>query len=277
MCPTGVVHLAGGPSRFLELLHDQLRRRADLPRVVVQDGWSFVVDGFDPDAGRSNEALLTIADGVIGTNGAPLFAHPGASPEVLAAGVYDGEGPPRISFAGPRWAALGRDLAPEDRVRRVLDLRTGLLGEDVDGETAVQSVRFSSLARPGIVVLRADVDPPEDSDALVSPHGAVRLRAGDGYEWMATRGTGGSITAAAWQERDLERNRLDRIAAYVTEPRRHRSRIAPSPTWPARAFGLRRAARRASARVGRRWERADIRDRRRRRTPTARCASRSSI
>jgi trehalose/maltose hydrolase-like predicted phosphorylase len=215
--PTGVVHLAGGPRRFLELLNDQLRQRSGVPRVVVQPGWSFVVDRFDPDAGRAHEALLTIADGKIGTTGAPLLAHPAASPDLVAAGVYDGEGPLTDLLAGPRWAHLGRELASEDRVVRTLDLRTGMLAEDVAGETRINSVRFSSLARPGVAVLRADVDPPEVSGALGAPYGGaptgVDGGVNGGYEWMATRGRGGSITAAAWQQRGS--NRLDRIAAYV--------------------------------------------------------------
>jgi trehalose/maltose hydrolase-like predicted phosphorylase len=255
--PEPVVHLPGGPPRFLAVLHDQLRRRADLPRVVARDGWALTVDAFDADAGRSKEALLTIADGVIGTNGAPLFTHPAARPELVAAGVYDGDGPLTDLLAGPRWAALRGALASDDRVRRVLDLRTGVLGEDVIGPARVQSVRFSSLARPGVAVLRADVDPPEDSDALVPPDGAVETGSVDGYEWMAARGTGGSITAAAWQERDG--GRLDRIAAYV---------VSDSGAQPDRAVANLERARTEGHDVllaehrrewSRRWKRADVR------------------
>ncbi len=130
----------------------------------------------------------------------------------------------------------------------MLDLRTGLLGEEIVGATRVQSVRFSSLARPGIAVLRADVDPPDASDALVSPDGAVLSGREGEYEWMAVRGTGGSITAAAWQERDAIR--LDRIAAYV---------VGDDGAEPDRAVvglgerarpRIRLAARRAPSRVG---------------------------
>ena len=244
---------AGSP---LEVLREQVRRRADLPRVVVHDGWSFVVDAFDPVAGRSNEALLTLADGVIGTNGAPLFSHPAARPELVAAGVYDGEGPLTDLLAGPRWARLGRELTSDDSVRRVLDLRGGLLREDVGGTVKMQSVRFSSLARPGIAALRADADPPERSDALEAPDGSALTGAIGEHPWIATRGTGGSITAAAWQER--EASRLDRIAAYVpgtdgAEPEKAAANLAS-----ARAAGfdaLLAEHRRAWAQ---RWEGADV-------------------
>ena len=254
--PDRVVHLARGPDRFLEVLRDQLRRRSDLPRVVEQDGWSLVVDRFDPDAGRSAEALLTIADGMIGTNAAPLLEHGGALPELLAAGVYDGEGSLADLLAGPRWATLERDLAPDDRVRRVLDLRTGLLGEAVVGETRLQAVRFSSLARPGIAALRADVHPPDRSEALSAPDGTVLTGVADGCGWMAVRGSAGSITAAASQQRDA--NRLERLAAYVigadgAEPERAAVKLTG-----ARADGfdaLLAEHRRAWAR---RWEHADV-------------------
>lgn len=255
--PANVVHLAGGPDRFLEVLRDQLQRRSELPAVVARDGWALVVDAFDPDAGRSNEALLTIADGVIGTNGAPLLSHSAARPELVAAGVYDGEGSLTDLLAGPLWAALSGALTPEDRVRRVLDLRTALLGEDVAGGTRVQSVRFSSLARPGRVVLRADVDPPERSDALRSPDGRVETGTVDGYGWMAAHGTSGSITAAAWQQRDA--GRVDRIAAYVVSADGAQPDRAVENLAIARADGFDALLAEHRRAWSRRWERADVR------------------
>ncbi len=254
--PQGVVHLHGGPARFLHLLRDQVRRRSDLPAVAVRGGWALVVDEFDPEAGRSNEALLTIADGVIGTNGAPLLQHPAARPELVAAGVYDGEGPSTDLLRGPRWAVLEPALGADDQVRRVLDLRTGVLGEEAGGGTSLQSVRFSSFARPGIAVLRADVDPPESSAALLAS--AANTVGGDidGCTWMAAHGTDGSITAAAWQDRDSDR--LDRIAAYVvsengTEPERALEYLADARTI---GFDALLAEHRRS--WSGRWERADV-------------------
>jgi trehalose/maltose hydrolase-like predicted phosphorylase len=253
--PEGVVHLPGGPRRFLELLNEQFRRRSDVPLVVEREGWTVAIDGFDPD--RSREALLTIADGVIGTNGAPLLTHVDARPELVAAGVFDGEGPATDLLAGPRWATLSGVLGPDDRIRRVLDLRSGMLGEDVEGETRLRSVRFSSLARPGTTVLRADVDPPDTSGALVPPAGGATIPLDAGGEWAAASGTDGSLTAAAAQERHA--TRVDRIAAYVAgtgaaEPEQAAARLAS-----ARALGfdpLLAEHRRAWAR---RWERADVR------------------
>ena len=254
--PEGVVHLAGGPAGFLEMLRDQLERRSGLPEVVARDGWALVVDAFDPEAGRAKEALLTIADGVIGTNGAPLFMHPAARPELVAAGVYDGKGPRTDLLAGPRWAALARALAPDDRVRRVLDLRSGLLGEHVIGQGRARSVRFSSLARPGVAVLRADVDPPEGSPALAPPARDVVRGAIDGYEWMTAHGTDGSITAAGWQQRDADR--LDRMAAYVVSESGGEAERAVAHLAPARTSGFDALLAEHRRAWSRRWERADI-------------------
>ena len=74
---------------------------------------------------------------------------------------------------------------------------------------------------------------------------------------MATRGTGGSITAAASQQRDA--TRLDRIAAYVVgadgaEPDRAAANLAD-----ARAEGFDALLAEHRRAWSRRWERADVR------------------
>jgi trehalose/maltose hydrolase-like predicted phosphorylase len=259
--PADVVHLGGGPGRFVELLDEQVRRRRDLPGVSTKAGWTLRVDRFDADAGRSNEALLTIADGMIGTTGAPLLGHPAARPDVLAAGMFVGEGSATDLLAGPRWAQLQGELRPADHVQRVLDLRAAMLRETVTGATSVDSVRFSSRARPGVVVLRAQVAPPEHSGALVAPDGSdLTGRIGD-YEWLATHGSNGSITAAAWQHRgspDLGTMDLTRVAAYVigndgAEPDR-----AAAVLTDARASGADALLAEHRREWSRRWDGADI-------------------
>ncbi|HET9728194.1 MAG TPA: hypothetical protein VFR41_02175, partial [Acidimicrobiia bacterium] len=212
--PQGVVHVPGGPERFVEFLGDQLLRRIDVPDVPAIDEWSVVVDGpIDPTAERSHGAVLSIADGVVGTTGAPLLHHAAARPDVVGAGIYDGAGPTTDLLAAPRWATLDRDLGPDDRVRRVLDLHGGVLGERVDGATILRSARFASLARPGVVALRADVDPPDASPPLATPSDGFVHGDADGVAWMATHGSGGSVTVAALQDRNGAR--LERVAAYV--------------------------------------------------------------
>jgi trehalose/maltose hydrolase-like predicted phosphorylase len=144
-----------------------------------------------------------------------------------------------------------------DLVRRVLDLRTGMLAESVTGATRVQSVRFSSLARPGIAVLRADIDPPESSRALVHAKGAgLTGRIGDQH-WVAASGAGGSITAAAWQNR--EATRLDRIAAYVVGNDGPEPDLAVAHLTRARSSGVDALTAEHRRAWSRRWEGADVR------------------
>ena len=49
------------------------------------------VDGFDTRLERVHESLLTLADGRLGTRGAPLTGNGATTADVLYAGVYDGE------------------------------------------------------------------------------------------------------------------------------------------------------------------------------------------
>src|SRR5215207_8623427 len=69
--PPGVLVLQGGPAAFLRVLEDQLRRRTErgVPDVPTDPAWSITIDGLDPELERVHEALLTLADGIIGTSG----------------------------------------------------------------------------------------------------------------------------------------------------------------------------------------------------------------
>jgi trehalose/maltose hydrolase-like predicted phosphorylase len=255
--PPGVVHVAGGPATFLALLEDQLRRRADVPRVAARAGWSLVFDGFEAPTSRARESLLTLADGVIGTSGAPLFEHAAARRDVLASGIYDGVGSDTDLLAGPEWARLGWPLNDDDDLHRVLDLHTGVLAEFVRGAVSLESARFSTLARPGVVALRAEIDPADASPPLSAPDECDVHAGTNGHDWMVTRGTGGSIAAAAAQQR--ERTRLDRIAAYATGSDDEVLEHATLELERATAAGfdvLLDEQRRAWAA---RWERADVR------------------
>jgi trehalose/maltose hydrolase-like predicted phosphorylase len=154
--PAGVIALGGGPQRFLAVLADQLqrRRRGDVPELDPEPAWTITIEGLDPRLERAHESQLTIADGRLGTRGAPLFVDPSAEPGVFAAGVYRGEGPETELAPCPQWAALPGGPPPEPTLRRQLDLRTGLLRQ----EGAAVALQFSSLARPGTVALRAQAN-----------------------------------------------------------------------------------------------------------------------
>ncbi|HET7868715.1 MAG TPA: glycosyl hydrolase family 65 protein [Actinomycetota bacterium] len=219
----GVIWLGGGPATFLSLLEDQLRRRAQgsVPQLDEDPAWILTVEGLDPQLERVHEALLTIADGRIGTSGSPLGAHPSATPAVLAAGLYDGEGPEEQLLPGPVWNQLPIDLDSGIVVRRMLDLRTGVLRHEMDTAAGpMHAVSLSSLSRPGCVVLRVQ-GPPRPlvpGPSLVPPPGRdVEVGETDGTDWMRVGGSHGGVVAVAidTERRDrVECLTLDRLGAY---------------------------------------------------------------
>jgi trehalose/maltose hydrolase-like predicted phosphorylase len=171
--PAGVIALGGGPARFADVLRDQLerRRRGDPPDIDADPEWTLAVEGVDPQLERVHESLLTIADGRIGTRGSALFAHTASDPGVFVGNVYVGEGPETELARAPLWSALPGRLATPARVRRRLDLRSGLLRHD--GPAA--ALQFSSLARPGIVAMRVQTKRrlPDPSRRLLTHDGVT--------------------------------------------------------------------------------------------------------
>ena len=267
--PSGIVPLDGGPDGFVELLEEQLLRRSqgELPFVEPDPEWTIVVEGVDPAHERAREAVLTLADGRIGTSGAPLLGHPAAAPRVLVGGVYDGKGSASRLLEGPVWSILGGDLGPGSTPRRVLELRTGTLVEETelaDGQF-VRSIRFSSAARPGTVGLRAEGPRAAvRNDGLTPPKGRARRRArrNGGREWMQVSGAHGGVTTAA---RTTVRSRdgtarLERLGAYVS-----RSGTAPEPRDATEALreaeeaGFERLLCEQRAAWGELWDAADVR------------------
>ena len=151
--PGRVLALGGGPAMFGAVLADQLRRRRcwEVPRLDEDEDWTLAVEGVDARLERVHESLLTLADGRLGTRGAPLSDVPSAERGVLLAGTYSGEGASSQLALAPDWTRLG-PTGDRPPARRRLDLATGLLLE----EGPVNSLRFSSLARPGTVALWAE-------------------------------------------------------------------------------------------------------------------------
>jgi trehalose/maltose hydrolase-like predicted phosphorylase len=266
--PDGVVALGGGPPRFLDVLRDQLARRArrEVPVADPDPMWTIEVDGVDPTMERVNETLLTIADGRLGTSGSPLAIHPDTTPNVAAAGVYDGSGSQTGLVSCPQWAQLSRWLNPSDSVRRVLELRTGLLFESIrtDDEGAVTSVRFSSLARPGLAVLRARGAPAMIAPApapVLPPGVAGRQGTTDGLRWARQETpSGGVVTAIRDEIREWDGTGvLDRLAAYSADPdRKPRQRVALSRLQLAGEAGFDRLLMEHREAWARRWEDAAI-------------------
>jgi trehalose/maltose hydrolase-like predicted phosphorylase len=156
--PARVIALPGGPEAILAVLGDQLlrRRRGEPPAPAPAAGWCIVVDGVDAERERARASALSIADGCIGTTGAPVLRDSAASPETLAAGFYEGQGPAEHLRPCPPWSQLAGDLGKHARLRRTLDLHTGVLVQKVEEDgSGLSAVTFSSLAEPGTAVLWA--------------------------------------------------------------------------------------------------------------------------
>ena len=155
--PTGVVRFGGGGEMFARVLEDQIARRdnGELPLVSADPEWTLPVDDTEPRLERVHESLLTLADGRLGTRGSLLVSNPAEDPSVLLSGVYAGQGPETQLLAGPRWNTIELADAPELSTRRVLDLHTGTLSQDLlAGDARLQALLLSSLARPATAVMR---------------------------------------------------------------------------------------------------------------------------
>jgi len=187
--------------------------------------WTVVREPFAAEHEAVNQALLALADGVIGASGTPLSdASGGGRRSVRANGVYTGAGSETRLLTGPV-AFHAPVTIPEDApLRRVLDLRTGVLFEDLTrGANAYSSARFSSLARPGTAVMRvtgiesaglsALAPPTEDDVADAGMSGTV--------EWMRVRGVDGCIVAAGTNRRGVGGDgapTVERFVAYDVDP-----------------------------------------------------------
>ena len=229
--PTGVVRFGGGGELFAHVLEDQIARRdnGELPLVSADPEWTLPVDDTEPRLERVHESLLTLGDGRLGTRGSLLVSNPAEDPSVLLSGVYAGQGPETQLLAGPRWNTIELADAPELSTRRVLDLHTGTLSQDLLADDArLQALLLSSLARPATTVMRVrgsgatplvghGMQPPPDVE---HGHGET-----DRCAWMRVAGSPGSIVAASYERfRDQRLHDagadwvLDRLACYEGAP-----------------------------------------------------------
>jgi trehalose/maltose hydrolase-like predicted phosphorylase len=184
--------------------------------------WTVAVRA-DPRREAVTESLCTLADGRFGTRGLREEAGAGSGPVTVAAGVYTDAEVPTL-LAGPVWTAL-EAAAPDGRDRRQLDLRGGVLRRTWEaGGGTLRSLRFASLARPGVVGLRAE----GPAAALAAGPALLAPAAGgaeftEGHEgdvhWARTRAAGGGgITAAARQRSAGDGTRVvERLAVYLAD------------------------------------------------------------
>src|SRR5579859_2682895 len=220
--PNNVLVVGGSEAPAVLARQLDQRRRRILPSVRPEPGWEMTSEGFDINRLRVNAALFALADGVVGTSGTPLAAHPESRRWVLVGNAYVGTGPETHLLTAPVAMQLPIEMADMPDVRRRLDLRSGVLHEEVSTSAGpLTSVRFSSLARPGTVVFRAQCPAPcPDGPPLLAP--ADDPTADEGIEgtarWMRTAGEPGGIVAAATDMRCGEV--VDRFAVYRADPER---------------------------------------------------------
>jgi trehalose/maltose hydrolase-like predicted phosphorylase len=223
--PADVVPLGGGPEAFAAVLEDQIARRRDgeLPILAEDPVWTLVIEDVDPLLERVHESLLTLGDGVLGTRGSIIAQRPSGHPAVLMSGCYTRIDAATYLLAAPRWNTIDLHQALSGPVRRVLDLRTGVLHQQLGwAGRRIDALLLSSLGRPGTAVLRVrDRSESMRVTRSLEPPGAVYEEGQvDGCSWMRVTGRPASIAAAAEDRvRGVASDRvLDRIAAYEGVP-----------------------------------------------------------
>ena len=220
--PSGVARVRGGSAMFAAMLEDQIarRRRGELPIAELDPAWALAIDGSDPLLERVHESLFTLADGRLGTRGSLITGQPSGDPAVVMSDVYTRTGPKAHLLAAPRWSTIALDSSSLPAVRRILDLHTGVLHQQLRSDIGrIDALLLSSLARPATVALRvrdrhAGV---HAARSLVAPLGPTPDEGEkDGSAWMRVRGRPGSIAAAAHDQLrgPVEDRVLDRVAAY---------------------------------------------------------------
>lgn len=220
-----VIALGGGPPAFLNVLMDQLRRHRDgeLPEFDADPAWTLVADGLDPLSEPWREALFSLADGVVGTMGIPVVTDVEASPLVLVAGVYRGDGPQQDLLHAPVWNVVNARRSG-DAYRRVLDMRAGMLWQSAgSGSTRTRAVSLVSRDLPGVAGLKVDAPHdaiPRSSPILApGPHEVVTTGEIDGRAWMVAQSDGRGVAVVAAERReDGRRLKLERIAVYAAGP-----------------------------------------------------------
>jgi trehalose/maltose hydrolase-like predicted phosphorylase len=228
--------------------------------------WTVSVEGIDRERERAFESMLSLADGRFGTAGAPIDDHPAASPRMLVGGVYVSNGPGTTLAAAPMWDRSRLSLRDGHELRRTLDLRTGVLAEERrHGGARRGSLRFASLARPGLAALRADGDQilVPAGPALVLPGlRSTASRPAEAPSVMRVKAGRGGVVAAASQQRWVrsDAETVDRFVAYVADPERAPAgELALGALERAKAAGFDRLLAEQRAAWAARWATADIR------------------
>jgi trehalose/maltose hydrolase-like predicted phosphorylase len=224
--PSGVRQLSPGQGGLLGLLDEQAgRRRARrVPGIDEDPAWIIREDSGDPLRRRIAETICTLGAAGLGTRGSVEEPAVGATPLVVADGIYRDHGADEL-LPGPLWTGLLIAPVP-DHDERVLDLRTGVLIRSERGGGTLRSLRFASVTRPGVVGLRAEAalgrlragDPFQRPDGTPMSGGSLGPR-----RWARTgpsQGPGVAALAEQHAGRAGPARTVERIAAYAAGQRR---------------------------------------------------------
>ena len=154
--PAGALRLDPGVAEAALAARSRSSAGTGLPAVPDDPDWTLQLDGADPDQERVRDSWLTIADGLVGTVGSPLTWFAPARREVVAGNAYVGVGPATDLLRVPDWTLLDGQLRTDRPIRRVLDLRTGLLHHAATSSAGrFRAVSLASRVMPGVGIIRA--------------------------------------------------------------------------------------------------------------------------
>jgi trehalose/maltose hydrolase-like predicted phosphorylase len=220
--PERVLHLGSGPKGFIDLLDDQLLRRATrrVPNIDLDPAWVLPLPAAE-SMQRVAESLGTLSNGLVGVRGSREEGGEGSAPLTLVNGIYGEEG----LLHAPDWTGLERpSFYPGHSERRVLDLRGGSLVRFDDGTVRGRSLRFVSAASPHVMGLRAE-GPAGDLQPgypLRRPRKAVEYRCEErNGAFAAITGEAGVEISVVARDRTVdspESRIVERLVSWQTSP-----------------------------------------------------------
>ncbi|MEO5728518.1 MAG: hypothetical protein ABI134_29375, partial [Byssovorax sp.] len=203
--PTNILHIGGGPDRFVALLDHQLEITALRGAFALPRDAAWIIDepGFDAAREHEIESRLAIANGYVGTRGSIAEGSSVSRPATFLAGAFELSSDPSPVpelLVVPDWGRLrfvieGEPFAVEtsetQHHRRVLDMRRGVLLRDYTAKgsqghvTRLRTVQAASLADRHLFIEGVEVSPLNFTgsigvDAILS--GDVKSASG-GHHW----------------------------------------------------------------------------------------------
>ncbi len=276
--PGGAVRLRQEDAASTLAALQRQRAQGVLPAIPGASPWTIEVLGAEPAKEHIHDTWLVMVDGVIGTLGSPLAAYAPARRGVLVAGVYSDSGPDSDLLRVPDWTHLAGELTPDEGMRRVLDLRSGLLHHEARSTSGpFRALSFASRALPGVGVMRAlgqGARPPRGSaflwsGALIPGAAPAAGSTGDveggaltGVETYSAPGEPGGVAAAIFQSTSgrASARRLERLAAHVADSERRPSTgAALARLRRAQGLGINRLISGQRSAWSRRWQEMGIR------------------